>query len=42
MFVDLVKESLFGLPSAPGSQNTTVDSRGWPTEDFSLLWYNEP
>ena len=42
MFVDLVKMSTFGQPTIPGSQNTTVDARGWPTQDFSLLWYNEP
>jgi hypothetical protein len=42
VFADLVKTSLFGQPTIPGSQNTTVDARGWPTQDFSLLFYNEP
>ena len=38
VFADLVKTSTFGQPTIPGSQNTTVDARGWPTQDFSLLW----
>ena len=42
IFADLVKTSLFGQPNATGSQNTTVDARGWPTQDFSLLFYDEP
>lgn len=41
-FVDLVKTSLFGQPTIPGSQNTSTDPLGWPTQDFSLLFYNEP
>jgi hypothetical protein len=41
-FADWTKSSLFGQPTIPGSQNTTVDGRGWPTQDFSLLFYNEP
>ena len=42
LFADLVKTSLFGQPNITGSQNTTLDARGWPTQDFSLLFYNEP
>jgi hypothetical protein len=42
LFADYVKTSLFGQPAIPGSQNTTVDALGWPTQDFSLLFYNEP
>jgi len=42
MFADFVKTSMFGQPTIPGSQNTTVDARGWPTQDFSLLFYDEP
>ena len=42
IFADLVKTSIFGQPTIPGSQNTSVDARGWPTQDFSLLFYNEP
>ncbi len=41
VFADLVKTSMFGVPDAPGSQNTTVDARGWPTQDFSLYWFAE-
>jgi hypothetical protein len=41
VFADLVKTSMFGYPDAPGSQNTTVDARGWPTQDFSLYWFAE-
>jgi hypothetical protein len=65
-FVDLVKQSQFGQPDIPGSQNVTVDGScaaspghgscqpnqrchigayrpcGWPTQDFSLLFYSEP
>ena len=41
VFADLVKTSMFGQPLDPGSQNTTVDARGWPTQDFSVSVYNE-
>jgi hypothetical protein len=41
VFADLVKVSMFGQPTVPGSQNTTVDARGWPTQDFSLYWFAE-
>jgi len=65
-FVDLVKQSMFGQPDIPGSQNVTVDGScaaspghgscepnvrchtgplrpcGWPTQDFSLMFYSEP
>ena len=42
IFADFVKTSTFGQPTIPGSQNVTVDARGFPTQDFSLLFYNEP
>lgn len=42
MFADFVKTSTFGIPTVPGSQNVSVDARGWPTADFSLLFLNEP
>jgi len=38
IFADLVKTSMFGQPNITGSQNTTVDALGWPTQDFSLLF----
>lgn len=41
VFADYVKTSMFGQPTIPGSQNTTVDARGWPTQDFSLQFINE-
>ena len=42
LFADLVKQSTFGWPTAPSSQNTSLDNNGWPSEDFSVLIYNEP
>ena len=42
LFADLVKQSTFGWPNAPSSQNITLDSNGWPSQDFSVLIYNEP
>ena len=42
IFADLVKQSTFGWPGAPTSQNVSTDAAGWPTQDFDLLLYNEP
>jgi len=41
VFADYVKTSTFGQPNITGSQNVTVDARGWPTQDFSLLFLDE-